>query len=322
MRRHALVERYYKEYPDPNKLFCVCFGKYPKDKVEVVKRPMALVFICHFYDFAFVMSDAIIKSSFPGLTAKDFEYAEGCFGGAVRMNLPNRELDNIPIVFKKSACDSLDGHLEHEEQHHLNTLFSPNNPQRSSLADVVKRTLQSSSDANDMVRRLIRHIKYSDGPYRSAWDEILAQWRDGSDKATIENFLTGLYLDDFFNREGRGSTSPRKVSWSARSEYGAQLQSLLLRGDFDDDLGALNIAHPREFLAEAIRGEIDEIFYAEWRREARSWMYALTVLEDKGYSREEVTWLLYTEPIVHWNKFARRMPARAKTGERAQVASV
>ena len=58
---------------------------------------------------------------------------------------------------------------------------------------------------------------------------------------------------------------------------------------------------------------IDKVFDEEYKQDLEKWISAVTILEQKGYARQEIVSMFYQEPVNHWIKLAERAAARALT---------
>jgi hypothetical protein len=66
-------------------------------------------------------------------------------------------------------------------------------------------------------------------------------------------------------------------------------------------------AQPLEIREGDVLSSVAEVFGNEYKADLKDWLASIGVLEQKGYTRDEIVALLYQEPVNYWPNLARRM---------------
>ena len=200
---------------------------------------------------------------------------------------------NDPVILDKRFSELVQGH---EEQHQITRLFNPSEGDMSSemiYADIALKA-DSIVQAKEMcIKQWLRWMKGQYRIHQSTRSEILSYYRDGKDIQTIASILSenSLYM------YGQ-NTGPHVV---------AHVIIMDLQHDDPCILAKTGEVFDASMITEQEVVELfDEVFHQEHVANVKRWCMALTLLEQKGYSRDEIVYLLYQESARKWRSLALR----------------
>lgn len=216
--------------------------------------------------------------------------------------------DGVIPVFSQEASERT---RIHEEQHQFNKLFVPSEILQGYLTMMERIT--EATDSPDAARRELIHNMVR---YERRWmtysldtrarDEILAYYRDGKDPATILSIFSTSPLYDYVKQSGEAiARIPEKVVKGIKEN----ITESLFRAEPDEEGYSEYYIDARalEVNPEEVKPFIDVVFKDEYQTDLKSWLDAITALEQKGYDRMEIVSILYTEPARGWAALARRI---------------
>jgi len=316
--KHKAVEYYRQEYPDDSDLFEVCFGDRPEGRVEVTKGPMTLHFRCEdARDFIFLNSYHSNRGDREKITANDKKQALKSGGFTTTSPFSKTDLSGTitvergdeserPIQFLGLEYTLLDfkrseSIQKHEEQHLFNKLFRPYENKYIS-EEVMENALKRSRSPKE-IQKLIIHdlVEYErrDSTDYMARDEILAYYKDGTQVQDILEIILGSDLYNFRKNQ----------PWIGLQTVGVvkdHVEGFLNRSH------NLGLNEKRFRIRDSdIKKQVNRVFGEEYRKDLKIWVEAISILEKKGLTREEILNLLYQEPVNSWINLARRMKDRA-----------
>ncbi len=196
----------------------------------------------------------------------------------------------------------------HEEQHQFNKLFVPWEGRLSHAQ--IRLLAAEKAESPDEVRQIVAHDlvrarrqELIDGRAR---DEIIAHYRHGENTENIYNVITKNPLYDYFkDSEQQIRKIPAGIVEEAKEEmsevkYQKEPDTL---GEYGYVLGAV----PFELDEALVSSHIKPVFKDEYKRDLEVWLSAVSLLEKKGYNRDEITSILAQEPVSSWSPIARRL---------------
>ncbi len=304
--KHRAIKKYRDMYPDDNELFKMCFGREPHGRVTIVEGPLTLHFRC------FNVDDYVLAGRGEDedkIKPEDRAWLEKTAALAVtetRLKDLGRgtvSIENVTWnmeVSKPKGREETAEELEkrakeygersrlHEEQHQFNRLFKPIDTQKSN-EELISDFKNRKDYSQESVRHLIRNLVKSERVFieEKLWDEVLALYRGGRKRA--EDVYKNLQGEVYDYRERH------KVRISKVSEW---VQKHL------SEISEITVE------TKYIEKEIDNVFGSEYEADLQKWLSAITVLENKGYSSDEVIAFLFQEPIHNWPKLADRVSAK------------
>jgi hypothetical protein len=205
----------------------------------------------------------------------------------------------------------------HEEQHQFDKLFEPvefDNSVKDIMMEVASRALSPAEIKQEFLRLVLKRERAKLGIDSKARDEILAYYREDTPLVNIYRILArraergGIY-DPLQRHEGYMEDLPefllQEVLMPPVIHYWDKFIELIAKssGLDPEDIKAEMIFKPEDVAA-----LIPSVFEDGYRRDLRTWLRAVAVLERKEYDRDKIIAMLYLEPASDWAAFARRMP--------------
>lgn len=336
LSNHRTVEKYRAMYPNDGDLFEACFGRKPKGKIEVVKGPMTLYFRCYDNrDYVLIFTFPRYSGDETKIKPADVASANESSGTTVnrtkiedlpeiiaaenmKQNNPYYESPQMAVdlgVLTPDKKDSENAKTQiHEEQHHFNTLTEPLETRRfmSLTADGHKIGNVNAPEeaARDLTRNLVRLERKSMGFDSDARDEILAHYKEGADTQTIlENLTTKENYDYVKTYKTEIAQVPKSVKKRVNERLKNEGDKLFYGKPKDEETAAID-ASSLKIKVSDVRPHVGPVFKDEYKADLKKWLDAITALEDKHYTRDEIIALLYQEPINSWPNLARRMKTK------------
>lgn len=236
----------------------------------------------------------------------DVDYSEIKFrNSSGQVLVIERAEDEIVVSFDKDKQRST---RAHEDQHQFNRLFSPYEKKQTML-EIMQGAVERTEDPDKAIDFIIhglvkyRRVDLLDTRVR---DEILAFYKDGRNPGDILKILRDAKIYDYVSQaytKEQMSHIPESVKEDMKRE--------MTEFFYDEDYGYSAI-NELEIDLELVKPHIASAFGDEYKQDLGKWMNAVSVLEEKGYAREEVVSLLYQEPVNSWSNLARRMNPKAK----------
>lgn len=282
-KKHAVVEKARKEYPDDAELFKAVFGSSPKGRTEVMKGPMTLYFRCYDPDdYALIHSQAFIARQKP--SRADEAAAQTTVGCSIISSLMP-ELEGAVIAENTSINlteRQREGLYRHEEQHAIKRLFVEVAYTTITL-DAINKA-ENKEDARRLLEDYFRELRKT--AEARIKDEILAYMKTGADP--VETFFT-LTL---FQKAG------------GHYDYLAPLREI--------GVPALRVNNLNLYeINETARKVLVKEYYKLVNNGIGVFQKLVTQL---GYSPEKAVALLIREPLGKWPAAVRRIyEAREKT---------
>lgn len=311
--KHSVVSSYFENYPDKNSLFETCFGDKPIGEIEVIKGPMFIHFRClNMNDYAFLhsvnsnygdrkkvsVSDAVYANQTSGFAfSRGFIKSE--LSGCLSVERGGLQVTKKNILGKERAAlieydiEQQESIRNHEWQHLFNILFSPMENQQD-IGEIMRESLERSSTVEEATQQIIQGIVYNtrrEYVDPLARDEILAYLKDGTDLPLILDTLSDDKNYDY-----------REIYKDWISTIPNQIRELSYNNPIDEE--------PLKIEDSDVLKHIDTVFGVKYKQDLKSWIDAVSILEKKGFTREQVVNLLYQEPVNSWINLARRMRDR------------
>ncbi len=278
--KHSVVEKYKDLAINDSDLFKKCFGVEPENDIEVTYNPVSINFTCsNPSDYANACYHNVKKTDTNDPAINDTVMS---MLKVLRENTSNgMSLRNVRITDKKE----LNSTLEHEEQHKLNRLFQPQTPREKMRFPTKDTSLEAVSN------KIIGYSRELCGIDARVRDEVLAHIKDGRSPK------------DIFKR----------ISEFNSYDYPKIYQELIknipevIQNTFKESHIQVGWNYSATINHEEAKKFVDNYFEKEYKKDLKKWIDAITVLEDKSYSKDEIVNLLYGYPIVEWPSIARRM---------------
>lgn len=307
-KKHLAVEQYRKFYSEDADLFRACFGTKPEGKVEIIKGPMTLYFKCYNEeDYAFIYEFQKHNGNRNKFLFND--YLSGESGGIA---IPTCLIDNLKgtiIAENVGFSTNSDKTRTHENQHQFDKLFMPAEIRYKKLEMIEQILSNENSSTEELLRKLIRsYVKFERknmGIDTQARDEIIAYYKDGSN---INDILYVLAYNELYNYKDMEPFKKQIFSIPSRvkeklTEDITEIISVVKDGEEVRRISEKDLdVHEFEIMT-----HIKPIFEEEYQNDLRKWLGSINILQKKGYSRDEIISLLYSEPVYAWFKLARRM---------------
>ncbi|HEX6461990.1 MAG TPA: hypothetical protein VFZ58_01820 [Candidatus Saccharimonadales bacterium] len=184
----------------------------------------------------------------------------------------------------------------HEDQHQFNALFEPldwQTGQYELIRRVISRELPASEALQELLEGTVRLHRASMGVDRRARDEIIAFYTAGKAPGAIY-----LILRDVPSYDYKAQYASRLIELPEliQKELQEEIEVLTAKGSYED-----LVIDPLK-----VREIIDQVFGEDYTKDLKKWTEALALLEQKGYSREEIISMVYQEPAFRWTALARR----------------
>jgi hypothetical protein len=208
----------------------------------------------------------------------------------------------VPVINQQASEET----RIHEEQHQLNKLFIPLELRFDTL-ETVTRIAAVPATFEETKQKLILALvrmerKIMNGIDQSARDEILASYRDGRTPAEIFEVISTSKLYDYASHRAKRIEGIPGLIAETLKRY----MSLMTYHEEDENKYAVD-AVPLEIDPQEVKPVIDRVFKEEYQKDLFQWVDAIKVLEQKGYNRDEIISLFFQEPVMSWQKLARRV---------------
>jgi len=295
--KHQAVREARKKYPNDKKLFKACFGKEPRGVIEVMEGPMTLYFRCHnLKDFTWIYQEKCLDDEKEQKIAKsDIKKAKKirgcsapyCLIPSLENTITAESAGGKPFVSPKAR-----GTFKHEEQHAIKGLYKEQQLRNlmSGLViemPVVKKEIIEEFKNLKSPKTLVNYLKYRREYYEnSAKNEILAFYKEGFSFKKIKEYLKEKKeCYDYYNKHKR--------------DLKKTLKEKLTPEIFNKN-------------KRAIEKISEQVFVKEYKQEINKAINAMEELEKMGKSRNEIIYLLITEPLSRWKKLAERIKEAKK----------
>ncbi|KKR09369.1 MAG: hypothetical protein UT37_C0023G0001, partial [Parcubacteria group bacterium GW2011_GWA2_39_18] len=232
------------------------------------------------------------------LTATIYDYSAS--GAAVTYQ---RKIEKIGIKDEQWS----QGIRVHEEQHQFNHIFTPW-PQQEDLFEILMKAAEREVPFDLAVKNLIcdlakrERAAFADDRARN---EILAHYKDGGKPAEIYQTLSTNSIYDYKKNSPKNfARIPARIKEEIESDI--FLIEEALRPDGDKTGSDL----PLVISLKQVLQTVDKVFAEDYKADLQKWTGCVTTLEQKGYSRDEIMAMFYSEPLYRWDKIARRAKAK------------
>ena len=196
---------------------------------------------------------------------------------------------------------------KHENAHQYNKLFVPPEWQEgeTQISSAVEHAETPETAIGNLLRKMIRKKRKILGMDTWARDEILAYYKDGTQPPDIFNTLATSPL---YNYRGQLTDKINEIP----AEIKAVVRENILDARYKvwKNGKTFRGSTPLELDDAVIAPEIDAVFHAEYIRDLKQWTRAITMLEMKGYSRDEILSRLGNKPAKSWEKIALRRKSK------------
>lgn len=219
-----------------------------------------------------------------------------------------RKIEKVDIKDKKWSEEV----QAHEEQHQFNNLFAPLSL-RENLLDTLMKAAERETPFDLTVKDLVLDLAKKERAIlvdNAARDEILAHYKDGGKPDIIYQTLATNPIYDYRKNSPKNFAQiPAKIKEEIESNMFLIEEALWPDGEVTGS------ALPLEILRKEIRPAVNKVFRIDYKKDLERWTSNLTVLEQKGYSRDEIIAIFYPEPLYRWEKIARRAKTKNSKSE-------
>ncbi|NTV31066.1 hypothetical protein HGA91_03780 [candidate division WWE3 bacterium] len=219
-------------------------------------------------------------------------------------------------AFEKVAYVTYDDTKLHEEQHHINKMFKPHesNPRENPMnsAELVATRYET---ADEQLQALVERIaNYERRRQLSVTtrgrDELLAMLAGGDNADFIEATLT---LPDGPYDYARTNHSVSGQRWQIVADSHRFYADLNFERKKQGQPELNQEGFSRDDFKQRLIEAIDHDWSEGYFEDVKEWCGAVKRMEAKGYSRDEVVDILYTEPTKRWVALSRRLPDQNPT---------
>jgi hypothetical protein len=281
---HQAVRDLREKFPENERLLDYLLHFTPSGKIEVVEGPMTLAFICHSQeDFARLYargsSRGHLKKTMETPINEALHAAVGVGGFVTNTGISKPEIGTI-IVSKKSQQEypeEFGDIVKHEEQHYEHSLLFSYRPH---FYRPVKMEGVKSLPPDQQLAKIKQFLRFE---------------RQFADDDDIHDEILAIFSGHLINQTVIG-----KMIANIILNYRDKFYNIKI------DLAKENLQ--KEGIDEkTINDAIDEIFERESYRVIRRSFETLLLLQNNGFTKDEIIHLLQTEPLVKWPIAAKRM---------------
>lgn len=312
-KRHDVVNSYFKNYPDNDSLFEACFGDRPRGEIEVIKGPMFIHFRClNMDDYTFLYSINSNDGDRKKVSVLDIDRADQSGGIAFTRSFRNSDLSGCLSVergglhvtennifgeehtgFIEYGVEEQNFIRDHEWQHLFNALFEPAENELDTdviLRNFEKNTSISIKEANtELIYRFAYNMRRRNiDPL--ARDEILAYIKNGLELPIVLYTMLDSKIYDYRNLANNENWVQKMVEVMSEVYENPNSSTKIEKSD--------------------IWKQVDRVFGERYKKDLKIWIDAVKMLEEKGFTRDQVVNLLYQEPVNSWINLARRVRNR------------
>ena len=136
-------------------------------------------------------------------------------------------------------------------------------------------------------------------------EEILAHYKEGR---MINDILRDITESPVYDYTERCKVDIADIPFRVKEIVGNEVSEIF----YQDSDGLLTMIDDQMLNIEesAIRPYLKIVFEDEYKTDLKEWLDAMSKLEKKGYTRDEIMTLLYHEPINTWPNLARRIRSK------------
>jgi len=297
VERHQAVREARKKYPRDKELFKACFGKEPTGFVEIMERPANLHFRCdNLTDYAWIYK---LKFSEPkqkqNITMSDIKSADKTGGFFLSRSCLLPSL-NYAITVEKTGLQTTNRPkseriIKHEEQHSIYKLFKEqrlrNSIERILTEPEIREKINQELRDKKSPKILVDYLRTIREDFENfAKNEILAFYKSGDPFfRAIDHLLMPRGLLDYFyqNKEYIHKILQNRLTPETVKRHKKEIERIL-----------------------------KQVFVDEYHQELFDNVYAIRALEKMGKSRNEIIYLLITEPLSRWSKLVERIKTAKK----------
>ena len=196
----------------------------------------------------------------------------------------------------------------HEDQHEFNKLCRPLEI-REDYMTMMSRAVFGAKTPEEAKQNLIsgfvRKQRKWIGIDTSARDEILAHYKEGiGTKQILKNLTESKFYDYAKQEEKRLANTPFYITEEIKREISEVF--------YEEIEGVLNFVGLEALVIDEadVLPHIEAVFKDEYKADLKKWIDSISLLEQKGYAREEIISILYQEPVNSWPILARRIQTK------------
>lgn len=303
--KHRFVNLYYHNNP-PEVLFENCFGAKPEGRLIADIGPMTLRFYLNDEDYTKARMYYKTQGDVSVITQDDRLLSQKS-GGVALSEVGIGKLSGTVAAIKGHPSDKgIATVVTHEDQHQFNKLFSPVEYYMS--VDQLFSATMAEGDRAQKIQNFVYYYTHLQrrvmGVDARARDEMIAYFADGRSVGEIFNVLTSNSLYDIFEIYKKPISRIRneiKLSLAQCRQYLFERER-----EWHDQNGVL----PEDISPELVDAAVQRVFKADYQRDLKRWLQAMTILEEKGYTIAETLGILYSQPTSSWRSVVRRQAAK------------
>lgn len=198
----------------------------------------------------------------------------------------------------------------HEDQHQFNKLFQPLEA-REDVWTMMQRVVEAAASPEEAVQKLIHGFVRLERKWigfdSRARDEILAHYKEGQ---KIDAIFTNLTMSKLYDYGEQYKARIAEIPALAKKELQKEVSEVFYQ-DIEGEATAIDV-QALEIDESEVQPHIESVFKTEYKTDLEEWLKSISVLEQKGYSKDEIVALFYQEPINSWSNLARRMKPKIK----------
>lgn len=204
--------------------------------------------------------------------------------------------------------------VAHELRHHKNGMDEYVRPPDYELTTKLTSLLGARHPKTDELmfsdERIARELTLAEAHYwradlmdRRARDEISAYVTDGSKLSLVRKLLTKEGPDALYDYAHRHAAQIARLPEEIRERYSEAFR-------WGRGQEVVKLLEP-----ESMKAIISQVFGPDYKRDVRRWLEAVGMLEEKGYTRQEIVTVFQQKSVNQWVAYAWRAEDRTGSGK-------
>lgn len=276
--RQRLIAKLLENYPGPKEFFEQTFNNQPNGPIEVYRDSASICFQCFaIEDFARLLKNKFQPNQL--ITKHDITEAKQTYGCLITHFDPEYVFtaDNASNINESSST------MIHENQHAINALIMALFAEAAHSEN--QRKIIGQEGEIQSLKQYLRFTRDSRFAQLIA-DEIIAYYNEDKPFEMIENQLICTWEEGGIYDYIQDPIYKKLKKWIL------------------DKIAKTVRATPDSPETKEL---FDKIFYEEKERMIKQALDALKLLEEKGFSRDEIIYMVLPQKLNNWHKIARRM---------------
>lgn len=296
VEKHNKIKETREKYPNDRELFKALFGRYPKEKIEVIKSPIILYFRVYLNDYAYIHSGAFLRKE--SLSRDEINLADQSDGFPLPwVNYLTSELDGVVVLEKVHGENNTKIIMSHEEQHIINQLF--------------QKTFQESQIEEGKIKIDIKRIKFFAGRLRSA--------RTDDKRQSLLTDCFSLIRDEVFSEMGRDEIFAYLQEDKHKHKSPLEIYEILTKSKnqngiydfFEEKKKKIFKPFKKSGIYKQysllIKNTAEEVLKNQYHQLLKNGIEAVEDLQKYGYSNDKIIAFLMNESLTKWPKVVERL---------------